>query len=154
MPCPDSLAGMSEPTAVVFDIGNVLIRWDPRPAIAAAVGEIEADRFLAADDFDFVAWNSHQDAGRPFDEAESEVARTHPHWAEHARAYRSHFPRSLLGATADTVDVVEDLHRAGVPLYALTNWPAETLSSCQGALRLPRTLRRHRGLRRRRSRQA
>ena len=35
------------PAAVVFDLGNVLIRWDPRPAIAAGVGDDEAARFLA-----------------------------------------------------------------------------------------------------------
>ena len=117
---------MSVPTAVVFDLGNVLIRWDPRPAIAAAVGPAEADRFLTADDFDFGRWNATQDAGRPFAEAEDEVAASHPHWAAHVRGYRPHFARSLTGSLDDTVAVLRDLHAAAVPLYALTNWSAET----------------------------
>lgn len=112
--------------AVIFDIGNVLIRWDPRPALAAAVGPDEADRFLAAADFDFGAWNAAQDAGRPFDDGEAEVAATHPHWAEHVRGYRPHFAHSLTGPVDDTVAILRDLHAAGVPLFALTNWSAET----------------------------
>ena len=113
------------PAAVVFDLGNVLIRWDPHPAVAAGVGEEEAARFLAADDFDFGAWNHEQDAGRSWADAEDELSRTHPHWRRHAAAYRRHFERSLPGPVEDNVAVLEALHRAGVPLYALTNWSAE-----------------------------
>ncbi len=111
---------------VVFDLGNVLIRWDPHPAVAAAVGEREAARFLTADDFDFGSWNHALDAGRPWDEAEEAAARSHPHWAPHVRGYRAHFAHSLVGPVEDTVAVLEELHRAGVPLLALTNWSAET----------------------------
>ena len=112
--------------AVVFDLGNVLIRWDPYPAVAAAVGAEEASRLLAADDFDFGAWNHAQDAGRPWDDAVAEAARTHPHWLPHLRGYRAHFEHSLTGAIEDTVAVLEELHRARVPLFALTNWSADT----------------------------
>jgi 2-haloacid dehalogenase len=114
------------PAAVVFDLGNVLIRWDPRPAIAAGVGDDEAGRFLTATDFDFQAWNGLQDAGRrTWDEAEAEAAASHPHWAEHAAAYRAYFARSLCGPIAHSVDVLRDLHAARVPLFALTNWSSE-----------------------------
>jgi 2-haloacid dehalogenase len=111
--------------AVVFDVGNVLIRWDPHPAVAAAVGDDEAARFLAAADFDFRAWNHAQDAGRPWSEAETEATRSHPHWREHILAYRAHFARSLLGPVESSVAVLEELHEHGVPLFALTNWSAE-----------------------------
>jgi len=111
--------------AIVFDLGNVLIRWDPHPAVAAAVGDAEATRFLGADDFDFAAWNHRQDAGRTWAEAEEEAAASHPHWAAHLRGYRAHFDRSLLGPVEDTVSILEDLHAEGTPLYALTNWSAE-----------------------------
>lgn len=113
------------PAAVVFDLGNVLIRWDPRPAIAAGVGDDEADRFLAAADFDFLAWNNDQDSGRTWDEAEAEASSSHPHWAEHAASYRANFAHSLLGPIEDGVAVLRDLHAAGVPLVALTNWSSE-----------------------------
>jgi len=113
------------PEAVVFDLGNVLIRWDPHPAVARGVGAEEATRFLSADDFDFLAWNHLQDAGRDWTVAEDAVARSHPHWHEHALAYRAHFAESLVGAVDDNVAVLRDLHAAGVPLTALTHWSAE-----------------------------
>jgi len=122
---PSERAESHRPSAVVFDLGNVLIRWDPHPALAAGLGAEEASRFLAAEDFDFMAWNHRQDGGRPWPEAEDEVARTHPHWHRHALAYRAHFDHSLLGALEDNVAVLRDLHAARVPLFALTNWSAE-----------------------------
>ncbi len=111
--------------AVVLDLGNVVITWDPHPAIAAGVGAGEASRFLAADDFDFWAWNHLLDSGVPVAEAEQTVARTHPHWREHVTAYRENFDRSLLGAIDGSVSVVEELVGAGVPVFGLTNWPGE-----------------------------
>lgn len=113
------------PEAVVFDLGNVLIRWDPHPAIAAGVGAAEATRFLAADDFDFAAWNHEQDAGRRWEDAEQIAVASHPHWREHLLAYRPNFAHSLLGPIDGTVRLVEELHAAGVPLFALTNWSGE-----------------------------
>jgi 2-haloacid dehalogenase len=110
---------------VVFDLGNVLIDWDPYAAIAAGVGPVEARRFLDADDFDFMAWNHGPDAGGSWDDAEDDVRRTHPHWVEHALAYRANFAASLIGEVPGTVDVVRDLHAAGVPLAGLTNWSDE-----------------------------
>ena len=110
---------------MVFDLGNVLIRWDPERAIAAAVGGEEAARFLSTDDFDFHEWNRHQDAGRPWSEAEADAVRSHPHWREHLLGYRRNFAESLTGPVDATVAVLEELHDAGITLYALTNWSAE-----------------------------
>ena len=67
------------------------------------MGEAEARSFLAADDFDFMAWNHVQDAGGSWDDAEAAVASTHPHWAEHALAYRANFAASLVGEVPGTV---------------------------------------------------
>ncbi|WP_395691140.1 HAD family hydrolase [Nocardioides sp.] len=121
----DRNQGHPTPAAVVLDLGNVLIDWDPGAAIAAGVGEVEARRFLAADDFDFMAWNHGPDSGGSWADAEAEVRRTHPHWAAHALAYRANFAASLLGEVPGTGAIVRDLHEAGVPLFALTNWSAE-----------------------------
>ena len=112
------------PSGVVFDLGNVLIDWDPFAAIAAGVGEAEARRFLTAADFDFMAWNHLQDSGRPWAEAVAEVRRTHPHWADHATAYVDHFPASL-SEVPGTTDIVRELHATGIPLIGLTNWSDE-----------------------------
>jgi 2-haloacid dehalogenase len=110
---------------VVFDLGNVLIAWDPAPAIAGAVGDEEAARFLAADDFDFGAWNHEQDSGRAFEESEVAAVERVPHWREHILAYRTYFDRSLVGEVPGSVELLRELHAAGVRVFALTNWSAE-----------------------------
>jgi 2-haloacid dehalogenase len=110
---------------VVWDLGNVLIDWSPAVAIAAGVGHDEAERFLAATDFDFMAFNHGPDSGDSWADAEAAVRRTHPHWAEHALAYRANFARSLLGEVPGSVDLVRELHAAGVPQWGLTNWSHE-----------------------------
>jgi len=109
---------------VVFDIGNVLIAWDPQPAIARAVGAEQAKRFLTDESFDFMAWNHQQDFGRSWDEGEAVAVRSHPHWEPAIRGYRENFPDSLV-VIEDTVQILRDLHAAGIRLYALTNWSKE-----------------------------
>jgi 2-haloacid dehalogenase len=110
---------------LVWDLGNVLIDWDPAAAVAAGVGEDEARRFLTADDFDFMAFNHGPDAGGSWDEAEDGVRRSHPHWLEHALAYRANFELSLVGEVPGTVDLLRELHATGVPQWGLTNWSHE-----------------------------
>ena len=111
--------------AVVFDLGNVLIAWDPHPAIAKAVGAQEATRFLEDADFDFAAWNYQQDAGRSWDDAEAVAVASHPHWERAIRGYRENFPDSIIGANEDTVRILRELHTADIRLYAVTNWSKE-----------------------------
>jgi 2-haloacid dehalogenase len=113
------------PPAVVFDLGNVLISWDPRLAIARGVGQEQATLFLADRDFDFMAWNHQQDSGRSWEAGTEVVMTSYPHWAEAITAYRANFEESLVGAIGDTVQILRELHAAGIPIYALTNWPRE-----------------------------
>jgi len=117
---------------VVFDLGNVLISWDPHPAVAKAVGSDQAARFLADEDFAFMEWNNEQDAGRSWDEAEAVAVRAHPHWAQAIRGYRENFPDSLVGAIADSVQILQELHASGIRLFALTNWSGELFPVARG----------------------
>lgn len=107
-------------TGVVWDFGNVLIEWDPFPAVAAGVGEAEARRFL--DGFDFGGWNHAQDAGRSWAEALDVLPEQ---WREHGHAYVDNFARSLRGPVPGTHDLVHELHAADVLQIGLTNWSAE-----------------------------
>ncbi|WP_265446854.1 HAD family hydrolase [Flexivirga meconopsidis] len=112
--------------AVVFDLGNVLIRWDPLPAIAAGVGQERARHFLHDSGFDFASWNLAQDAGRSFADGEADAIAKHPELADEIRSYRANFEHSLRGPVEGTVAILKQLHAAEVPLFALTNWPEET----------------------------
>lgn len=108
---------------VVWDLGNVLIDWDPRAAVAAGLGAVEADRFFDA--FDFAAWNHECDAGRSWAEALATLEREHPQWVAHGRAYHENFAASLVGEHTTTVELLRDLRAAGVPQVGLTNFSAE-----------------------------
>ena len=126
MTVPDAQTPSTAPVVdgVVWDFGNVLIRWDPLPAIAAGVGDADARTFMAT--YDFGSWNYAQDAGRTWDEALAVLERSHPHFLPHGRGYRTHFAHSLVGEIPGTAQILRDLHAAGVPLLGLTNWSEET----------------------------
>ena len=70
-------------------------------------------------------FNHGPDSGGSWADAEDDVRRTHPHWAEHALSYRAHFERSLVGEVPGSVDLLRELNAAGVPMWGLTNWSDE-----------------------------
>jgi 2-haloacid dehalogenase len=111
---------------VVFDLGGVLIDWNPRHLYRKLFAGDEAamEHFLAT--VCTQHWNERQDAGRSFAEAEAELIRAHPDKAELIRAWRGRFAEMIPGAIDGTVEIVERLHARGVPLYALSNWSRET----------------------------
>jgi 2-haloacid dehalogenase len=114
-------------TTVVFDLGGVVVLWDPVPAIAAVVGQKRAEHFVHGSEFDFAAWNHAQDSGRSWADAEAAATASHPELAEEIAAYRPNFALSLRGLVPGTAGILRALHDRGVRLVALTNWSAETI---------------------------
>ncbi|BBK45382.1 hydrolase [Allostella vacuolata] len=113
------------PTTVVFDLGGVLIDWNPRHLYRKLFErEEEMERFLA--EVCTGDWNGEQDRGRPFAEAARLLIDRHPGQAAMVEAFFARWPEMLNGPIQGTVAVLEELHAAGVPLFALTNWSAET----------------------------
>ncbi|HEY6706305.1 MAG TPA: HAD family phosphatase [Actinomycetota bacterium] len=111
--------------AVVFDLGGVLIDWDPRYLYRKLLdGEAAMEEFLAT--VCTPEWNAEQDRGRPFAEGVAELVERHPVHAAAITAYHERWPEMLGGAVGGTVEVLAELRAAGVPVYALTNWSAET----------------------------
>ena len=112
--------------AVTFDLGGVLIDWNPRHLYRQFFGADEAamERFLA--DVCTPEWNAQLDAGRPFAEAVDEVLAAHPDQAELITAYYQRW-QEMLGPTLEgTVAILREVRAAGYPTYALSNWSAET----------------------------
>lgn len=111
---------------VVFDLGGVLIDWDPRHLYRRMLGTDEAvEEFL--DEIGFAAWNHAQDAGaEPWADAVAGLAERFPHRRDLIAAYPARFGETLAGPIEGSVAVLRDLHDLGVPLLALTNWSAET----------------------------
>ena len=114
-------------TTVVFDLGGVVVFWDPVPAVAAVVGQKRAEHFVHGGAFDFGAWNYAQDAGRSWADAEAAATASHPDLAEEIAAYRPNFALSLRGLVPGTTRILRALYDRGVRLVALTNWSAETI---------------------------
>jgi 2-haloacid dehalogenase len=114
------------PAAVVFDLGGVLIDWDPRYLYRSLFGGDEAamEAFLA--EVTTPEWNSQQDAGRPWAEAIESLARDHPERRDLISAFWLRWTETLGDAIEPTVGILDDLRRAGLRLFALSNWSAET----------------------------
>lgn len=113
-------------TTAVFDLGGVVVVWDAVPAVAAAVGQERAERFVRGAEFDFATWNHAQDAGRSWADGEAAAMARHPDFAEEIAAYRPNFALSIRGLVPGTVEVLRALRDRGVHVVALTNWSAET----------------------------
>jgi 2-haloacid dehalogenase len=113
-------------TIAVFDLGGVLIDWNPRHLYRKLfAGDDRAmENFLAT--VCTPAWNVRQDAGRSFADACAELKLSHPDEAELIDAWIQRYGEMLAGPIGGTVDILAELRSRGVPLYALSNWSAET----------------------------
>ena len=110
---------------VVFDLGGVLIDWDPRHLYCKLIGDEAAmERFLAT--VCTHEWNRCQDAGRSFAEGARLLKAEHPERAELIDAYGTRFHEMIAGPIAGSVEILAELRERGIPLYGLTNWSAET----------------------------
>ena len=114
---------------VIFDLGGVLLDWNPRYLYRKLFdgNEQAVDAFLR--DVCHHDWNLAQDAGRDFDDAVAALMPTHRDKLPLILAWRDRFPEMIPDALHDTVAVARDLRARGVPLYALTNWSHETFPS-------------------------
>ncbi|RON08469.1 HAD family hydrolase [Pseudomonas brassicacearum] len=111
---------------VVFDLGNVLIRWNPRNLYRKIFGnDVQAmETFLS--EVCPPEWNERQDAGRSWQEGIEEAIARHPSQEALIRAYHERWEETLGGVLEETVLILDELHAKGVRLLALTNWSAET----------------------------
>ena len=114
-----------QPTAVVFDLGGVLIDWNPRYLYRSMFDGDEAamERFLA--EIATQDWNAEQDAGRSWRDAVELLAREHPEHRDLIAAYDERWVEMLGGPIEGTVAVLDELRQAEIRLAALSNWSAE-----------------------------
>lgn len=111
--------------AIIFDFGGVLLEWDPRILYRRFFDHPhEIDRFLT--EINFTVWNTHQDKGRPFALAIAELSAQFPQHAHLISAYFEHYEESILGPLPGMPELLYRLKQAGLPLYGLSNWSAET----------------------------
>ncbi|MGO8795798.1 MAG: HAD-IA family hydrolase [Candidatus Sulfotelmatobacter sp.] len=126
---------MPNRSIAVFDLGGVLIDWNPRYLYRKLFAEDEEamEHFLA--NVCTTAWNSQQDAGRTFAEACAVLRRDHPSHAGYIDAWYARHEEMLGGAIDGTVEILGELRDRGVPVYALSNWSAETFPTAERKFR-------------------
>ena len=120
---------MPNHSVVVFDLGGVLIDWNPRYLYRKLFNGDDAamEHFLAT--VCTSSWNVQQDAGRPFAEACASLKLEHPEHAGFIDAWFERHAEMITGPIEGTVEILAELRARQVPLYALTNWSSETFPS-------------------------
>jgi len=109
--------------AVIFDIGNVLVPWNPRLLYRKLIpDEREMERFLA--EICTSEWNETLDTGIDFSAAIEDLARRFPGQAALIRAYDERWGEMLGAPVEENVALIKELKAKGRPLYALSNWSA------------------------------
>ena len=119
--------------AVILDVGNVLIDWNPRALYRKIFltpngqpDEAQVDWFLA--NICTQDWNIQQDLGRSIVDAEATLRRQHPEWQAEIEAFYGRFQETITGPIETTVRCMARLREAGIPVHGLTNFGRETFA--------------------------
>jgi 2-haloacid dehalogenase len=120
---------MSSPgqiNTIVFDLGNVLINWDPNHLYKKIFKDPdERAHFLT--NICTMDWNVQQDGGRSIKEGTELLVALHPYYEAEIRAFYNRWTEMIGGAIPGSVDILQQLKAdQKVRLYALTNWSNET----------------------------
>ncbi len=112
-------------SAIVFDLGGVLLDWDPYYLYRKLLGDDRqaVERYLKA--VDFYRWNSENDRGRPMAQGTAELIARFPEYRDLILAYDERYLESINGAIQPAVEIARSLKDLGYALYGLSNWPAE-----------------------------
>lgn len=111
--------------AVVFDVGKVLVEWERDLPFRRLIPD-DAERAWFMTEVIPLEWHGQHDAGRGAHEMIAERSRQFPDHAHLIRAWLSHFNETIPGPVPGSPEIVDELHRAGVPLFAITNFGADT----------------------------
>lgn len=114
----------------LFDIGNVLIDWNPR--------HLFNDLFPDPEELDFFltevcpqSWNEEQDRGRPWAEGLAEASARHPDYRDVIHLYFDRWLETVAGPIEETVALLDRLQEKGYPTYALSNFSWETFEQVE-----------------------
>jgi 2-haloacid dehalogenase len=117
---------MEKPEAVVFDIGNVLIEWNPERFYDGVVGEPRRRAFFEA--VAIHAMNERVDLGAVWEDEVAALAREHPDWAEEIGHWRHRWIEMASPEIPRSVRLLRALRSRGVPVFALSNFGRETFA--------------------------
>jgi len=110
--------------AVVFDIGNVLIEWQPERFFDSAIGEVRRREMFAAVDLHGV--NELVDLGHPFTETIYAAAEENPEWRTEIRMWHDQWIEMATPVIDHSVRLMRALRAKGIPVFSLTNFGVES----------------------------
>lgn len=116
-------------SAVVFDIGRVLLEWEPERFYDRTLGEPR--RLALFEEVDLHAANLNVDRGYPFRETIYALAEAHPKWAAEIRLWHDRWLEMASPEIPHSVRLMRALRAKGIPVYALTNFGVETFVIAQ-----------------------
>lgn len=113
-----------KPTAILFDIGNVFVEWNPKYLYQKLIADQdELDAFLA--DVVTLEWHSEHDRGRPFAEGVEALSQQFPEYQDLIRLFDTRWNETINGLIPGTVDIMLELLERGIDVFGLTNFSAE-----------------------------
>lgn len=116
---------MAEINTIIFDLGGVLIDWNPLYVFDDKYFETEEKRAYFFSNICTNDWNEEQDAGRSIVEATQVLIEKYPDWEQPIRDYYGRWTEMLKAPIPDTVEIFRRLKASGrYKIYALTNWQA------------------------------
>jgi 2-haloacid dehalogenase len=111
-------------TTIIFDLGNVLIDWNPMHVYKDYFDSEEKRNYFFGN-ICTAEWNEMQDEGRSIVDATLELIERYPEWEQPIRDFYGRWTEMLNGPIHDTVEIFRQLKESGkYKLYALTNWQA------------------------------
>jgi len=111
---------------VIFDLGGVLIDWDPR-YLYRKIFKTEEEITWFLENICTPDWNDEQDGGRSFEEATELLLEKHPEWSVPIQAWYGRWKETIAGPVQGTVEILKSFkENSDYRLYALTNWSAQT----------------------------
>jgi len=128
------------PSIVLFDLGNVVVDWEPQRLYRRRFGcSRKADWFCA--NVCTLAWHTLHDAGARFDDTIPALQAEHPEHADHIAAWRDEWLEMFHGYVPGTPQLIAELEAARTPLYGLSNLPAELADTTFNAFPMIKVLR-------------
>lgn len=123
---------MSQIDSIIFDLGGVLIDWNPEYVFLEAFkGDREKMRWFL-ENICTSDWNENQDAGYPLDQATEDLIKKFPEHEQYIRLFYGDWEKMLGGAIDGTVKILEALIKSNnYKIIALTNWSNETFPVAQ-----------------------
>lgn len=117
--------------AAVFDIGRVLIEWEPERFYDSRIGQARRKQLFAQ--VPLHEMNLDLDRGRPFRESVYALADAHPDWREEIRWWHGCWLQMVPRAIPRSVRLMQALQARGLPIFALSNFGAETFETACAA---------------------